>query len=37
MCLLDDTVDLGQRKSIIFAQSVGLGAVHVPKELFSPR
>jgi len=28
---LDDTVDLGQRKSILLAQSFGLGTLHLSK------
>jgi len=35
--LLDDTVDLGQRKSIIFTEGFGLGTTHLSKELFSTR
>jgi len=34
VCLLDDTIDLGHRKSIFFAQSFGLNFAHLSKELF---
>jgi len=37
VCLLDDTIDLGHRKSIFFACSFGLSFTHLSKELFGMR
>jgi len=37
VCLFDDTIDLGQGESSNFAQSLGLGSMHLSKELFGAR
>jgi len=37
MCLLDDTIDLGQLESVFFTQGFGLGSAQLSKEMFGTR